>query len=195
MHGMSGRLQPRPNNGHYALIALLPPAAGFFIWRAIDHLSGYEFAWGLLGASLLTGIVTSTAWARRARTSVAASLAISGTLAEFAFDLVADQFHAPGPALIAGVIEGYLAGLLLVSDVVLALWLHGNYRLEEGHRVNVWLLEGHTGDDPEYYQAFCECTWQSERFELHDGDDSEERAFEVAREHSPTVSSDVSVKY
>ena len=77
----------------------------------------------------------------------------------------------------------------------LALWIHGNYRSEVGHRVSVWLLSGRTGDEPDHYQALCECTWASDRFDVHDGDDSEERAFEVARGHSPTVRADVAVRY
>ncbi|MEV4508108.1 hypothetical protein AB0K00_04015 [Dactylosporangium sp. NPDC049525] len=191
---MSGRLQQQPNNGHYALLALLPPAAGFFAWRAVEHLSGTGYAWPVLGVGVVAGIATTAVWARRVRTSVSAWLAAGGFAGEFALDLVVDQFRDGGTAAIAGISEAFLAGSLLVGEVVLALWIHGNYRFEEGHRVSVWLLEGHSANDPEYYQAFCECTWQSDRFELDDGDDSEERAFEAAHEHSPTVRTDVSVK-
>ncbi|WP_327007523.1 hypothetical protein OHA72_09785 [Dactylosporangium sp. NBC_01737] len=188
----------QPNNGHYALLALLallPPAAGFLVWRAVEHLSGHEYAWSIVGAGVVAGIATTAVWARRVRTSVAAKLAVAGFLTEFGLEFVAGQVRGGVPALVAGASEAFLAGALLVGEVVLALWIHGNYRFEAGHRVSVWLLQGHSGHDPDYYQAFCECTWQSDRFEVEDGDDSEERAFEVAREHSPTVRSDVAVKF
>jgi hypothetical protein len=191
MNGMSGRLQQQPNNGHYALLALIPPAAGLLVWRASEHLAGHEYGWAIIGGGVLTGIATAAVWARRVRTSVSASLVVTG----FVVELVGRLIQKDGPVDAIGFVEGFLAGGLLVSEVVLALWLRGSYRLEVGHRVRVWLLEGRTGDDPEYYQAICECTWHSEQFAVESGDDSEEHAFAAAHRHSPTVRTDIAMQH
>ncbi|GAA3235070.1 hypothetical protein ACFO1B_24480 [Dactylosporangium siamense] len=188
---MSGRLQQQPNIGHYALLALIPPAAGLLVWRASEHLAGHGYGWVIIGGGVLIGVATAAVWARRIRTSVSASLVATGFVVEFIGELI----RKDGPADAIGFAEGLLAGGLLVCEVVLALWLHGNYRLEVGHRVRVWLLEGETGDDPEYYQAICECTWHSERFAMEVGDDSEERAFAAAHGHSPTVRTDIAMRH
>lgn len=67
MHGM-------PNSGHYAPLALLPPGAGFFVWRAVEYMPGMQWAWTTLGVGVLAGLATTTVWARRVRTSAAAPL-------------------------------------------------------------------------------------------------------------------------
>lgn len=89
-----------PTNGHYALLALIPPAAGLFVWRAVEHLAHLDHAWMTLGAGVPAGVTTAAASPRA-----------------------------------------------------------------------------------------CDC------FELHDGDDSEDRAFEVAHRHSPTVRRDIAVQF
>jgi hypothetical protein len=195
MTGMSRGPSQAPNNGHYALLALLPPAAGVFVWRAAEHLAGLQYTWPTLGAGVLAGIVTGAVVARRVRTSVAATASATGVALVLAAEIVVGAAGGrAGPATLVGLTDSFVAGLLLAGEVVLALWMHGNYRLEVGHRVSVWLLAGSTGDDPDYYQARCECTWSSDWFVMEDGDDSEERAFEVAHQHSPTVRTDIAVQ-
>ncbi|MDG6105637.1 hypothetical protein Daura_13180 [Dactylosporangium aurantiacum] len=183
-----------PHAGHYALLALLPPAAGIFLWQAAGAAAHAQLGWATISAGLLAGVAATVVWARRVRTSVTATAAAAAIVADIAVNVFGDLVNGATPAHVVGFGGGYVAGQLLVSEVVLALWMHGNYRFEPGHRVSVWLLSGRTGDEPDYYQARCECAWTSERFPVADGDESEELAFEVARGHSPTVRADLAVQ-